>query len=352
MSSSLGGQRSLKRAAATGIVAIALGAAATSACAGQGPGGGGGGATTTTTVDPDAPHGEFSVLSYNVAGLPQEISGVNPAEHIPLISPLLDEYDVVMTQEDFDWWVPALDNLDFVHYHERLRAEATHEHRSGRHPGPEAAGLDPATRPTLLVGDGLGFLSRFPFVSRQPLDDTVRRSWSGCFGGLDTSDGGAGDCLAMKGFAMVRLALQPGVSVDLYTLHGEAGGTARDQELQAADFDQLADYIDEHSAGHAVILGGDTNLHTHSDHPDASGGADTEIWDDFLERTGLTDTCDALDCEETDSIDKIAVRDGGGVTLTPTSHEFPRERFRDADGEDLSDHPPLVVEIEWVAESS
>jgi hypothetical protein len=350
VSSSLGGQRSLKRATATGIAAVALTAAATTACAGQGPGGGGGGATTTSA--PDDRHGELSVLTYNVAGLPQEISGVNPEEHIPLISPLLDEYDVVMTQEDFDWWVPALDNLDFVHYHERLRAEATHEHRSGRHPGPADAGLDPATRPELLVGDGLGFLSRFPFVSRQPLDDTVRRAWSGCFGGFDTSDGGAGDCLAMKGFAMVRLALQPGVSVDLYTLHAEAGGTARDQELQAADFDLLADYIEQHSEGHAVILGGDTNLHTDSDHPDASGGADTEIWESFLERTGLTDACDALDCAETDSIDKIAVRGGDDVTLTPTSHDFPRERFTAPDGEDLSDHPPLVVEIEWVAEQS
>ncbi len=351
MSSSLGGQRSLRRATATGIVAVVLAAVATPACAGQGAGGGGGGATTGSTADPDA-QGELSVLSYNVAGLPQEISGVDPSEHIPLISPLLNEYDVVMTQEDFDWWVPALGNLDFVNYHDRLRADATHEHRSGRHPGPTDAGLDPDTRPDLLVGDGLGFLSRFPFVSREPLDDTVRRAWTGCFGGFDTSDGGAGDCLAMKGFAMVRLALQPGVSVDLYTLHGEAGGTERDQELQADDFDQLADHIEQHSDGHAVILGGDTNLHTDSDHPDAEGDADTEIWDRFLERTGLTDTCDALDCDEPDSIDKIAVRDGGGVTLTPTSHDFPRERFTDPDGDDLSDHPPLVVELEWVATES
>ena len=55
--------------------------------------------------------GDFTVLSYNVAGLPQEISTVNPQEHIPLISPLLNDYDVVLTQEDFDWWVPALDTL-------------------------------------------------------------------------------------------------------------------------------------------------------------------------------------------------------------------------------------------------
>jgi endonuclease/exonuclease/phosphatase family metal-dependent hydrolase len=292
----------------------------------------------------------MSVLSYNVAGLPQEVSGENPSEHIPLISPLLDEYDVVMTQEDFDWWVPALDQLDFVHYHDRLRAEATHEHRSGRHPGPEVAGVDPAERPTLSVGDGLGFLSRFPFVSREPLDAAVRQAWTGCFGGFDTADGGAGDCLAMKGFSMVRMALQPGVTVDVYTLHAEAGGTERDQQLQVDDFDQLADYIEQQSEGHAIILGGDTNLHTDSDHPDASDGADTEIWDRFLDRTGLVDTCESLECPETDAIDKIAVRSAGGVQLTATSHDFPTERFQDADGEDLSDHPPLVVEIDWRAE--
>jgi hypothetical protein len=350
VSSSLGGQRSLKRASARGIVAVALAAAVTSACAGPGPGGGGGGATSTTsTTDPDAPHGQLSVLSYNVAGLPQEISGVNPEEHIPLISPLLNAYDVVLTQEDFDWWVPALNGLDFVHYHERLRAEVTHGHRSGRHPGPEAAGLDPATRPTLNVGDGLGVLARFPFVSRAPEDDVVRRAWPNCFGGFDTSDGGAGDCLAMKGFAMVRLTLVPDVTVDVYTLHAEAGGAERDQELQAEDFDRLADYIEEHSEGNAVILAGDTNLHTDGDHPDSSGEADGRIWEEFLDRTGLTDACEELDCSEPGAIDKLALRSGDEVDLTPTSHDFPRERFRDESGEDLSDHPPLVVEIEWVA---
>jgi hypothetical protein len=55
-----------------------------------------------TTVDPlPEPPAEFTTLAYNVAGLPQEISKANPQQHIPLISPLLNEYDVVLTQEDF-----------------------------------------------------------------------------------------------------------------------------------------------------------------------------------------------------------------------------------------------------------
>jgi endonuclease/exonuclease/phosphatase family metal-dependent hydrolase len=302
--------------------------------------GGGGGPTPTT--DPGGTSGTFSLLTYNVAGLPQEISTENPQEHIPLISPLLDEYDVVLTQEDFDWWTPLLDGFDFVNYHTRLRAEVTHEHRSARHPGPEAAGLDPATRPDLNVGDGNGLLSRFPFTGE------TRVAWAGCFGGFDTSDGGAADCLAMKGFIHARLTLADGAEVDVYGLHAEAGGTAEDQRLQVEDFDQLAAYIEEHSAGRAVILGGDTNLHTDGDHPDSSGGADAAIWQGFLDRTGLADTCtEALGCTEPGAIDKVAIRSGGGVTLEATSHAFPRERFRAPDGEDLSDHPPLAVDIAW-----
>lgn len=297
---------------------------------------------TDGTGDANPPGGELTVLSYNVAGLPQELSDVNPEQHIPLISPLLNDYDIVLTQEDFDYWEPALDALDFVHYHERLRAEATHEHATAPYPGPEATG---ASRPGMQVGDGLGVLSRFPFTGE------ARVPWTGCFGGFDTSDGGAADCLAAKGFAMVRVTLSDEAGgpyeVDVYTLHGEAGATDEDQRLQEADFDQLATYIAEHSDGRAVIVGGDTNLHTDSDHPDAHAPADTEAWDRFLQATGLADACTATGCEETDAIDKVAFRSDGGVTLTATAHDFPRDRFTDAEGVELSDHPPLVVGFRW-----
>jgi hypothetical protein len=281
--------------------------------------------------------GDFRVLSYNVAGLPQEISTENPQEHIPLISPLLNDYDVVLTQEDFDWWAPELDGLDFVHYHERLRAQATHPHRSVQWVGPEAAGIDPAVRPAPWVGDGLGFLSRMAFTSE------TRRAWEDCFGGADTSDGGAADCLAGKGFGVVTMTLAPGRLVDVYTLHAEAGSTPEDRRLREADYVQLAAFIREHSAGRAVILGGDTNLHTDP------GTTDAAIWDEFLDATGLTDACDELGCDEPGAIDKVAYRCGEGVGLTPTAHDFPRERFRDPAGDDLSDHPPLVVDFHWEA---
>ena len=242
--------RRIRRRAGGVALAAALLAGAAACTVPGGPGGPGGGGHA---------RGSFSVLTYNVAGLPQEISTENPQAHIPLISPLLNEYDVVLTQEDFDWWMPVVEQLDFVHYHERLRAEATHEYRSARHPGPEAVGIDPAAR-GMFVGDGNGILSRLPFTGN------TRVPWTECFGGIDTSDGGAGDCLAMKGFAMVTLTLPSGGEVDLYTLHAEAGGTAEDQRLQGEDYAQLAAFITEHSAGRAVIIG---RRHQPAHRPDA-----------------------------------------------------------------------------------
>ena len=38
--------------------------------------------------------GEFVALTYNIAGLPDVISGSNPEVNIPLISPLLNAYDL------------------------------------------------------------------------------------------------------------------------------------------------------------------------------------------------------------------------------------------------------------------
>jgi endonuclease/exonuclease/phosphatase family metal-dependent hydrolase len=329
-----------RRALATTVV---LAAAAAVGCSGDDGGGGAGGEDAGDGGDGGAAAGgELSVLSYNVAGLPQEVSTVNPEEHIPLISPMLAEYDIVLTQEDFDWWQGVAADLDFVNYHGRLRAEAPHEHATAAHPGPEAVGLDPDSRP-LQIGDGLGVLSRLPFTGE------ARVPWPGCFGGIDPSDGGAADCLAMKGFAVVTVELADGAEVDVYTLHAEAGGTDEDQRLQADNFAQLADFVAEHSDGRAVILAGDTNLHTDDEHPDGAGGADTAIWEEFLERTGLTDACAATGCADTGAIDKLAYRNGGGVELEATAHDFPRERFTSPEGDDLSDHPPLVVELAWEA---
>ena len=95
----------------------------------------------------------------------------------------------------------------------------------------------------MFVGDGNGVLSRLPFTGN------TRVPWTGCFGGIDTSDGGAADCLAMKGFAMVTMTLPSGGLVDVYTLHAEAGGTAEDQRLQGEDFSPARRVHRRHQCG-------------------------------------------------------------------------------------------------------
>ena len=45
--------------------------------------------------------GSFNILSYNVGGLPEIISSSTPSKYTKLISPKLNDYDVVNCQEDF-----------------------------------------------------------------------------------------------------------------------------------------------------------------------------------------------------------------------------------------------------------
>lgn len=279
--------------------------------------------------------GEFSSLTYNVAGLPEGLSSSQPATNTPYISPLLNPYDLVLVQEDWQYPDPPPPPpfTGIMVFHDLLVADATHPYRST--PMPLPLGTDPV-RPTAFVSDGINRLSRLPFG---PIDRTM---WPDCFGGADTSDGGAADCLSMKGFSVATTELAPGVEVDVYNLHGEAGNTPLDKQYRAEGYAVLADYISSHSAGHAVIIGGDFNLHT--DRPD-----DKAVFDDLLDTAGLTDVCAVVDCgEDVDRIDKFVFRSGGDVTLTPLSHTFEYETFvRPGDGAPLSDHEPLHVDWRW-----
>ena len=152
---------------------------------------------------------------------------------------------------------------------------------------------------------------------------------------------------------MTRMELADGVVVDLYDLHGEAGGGPEDQALQVEDFEQLAAYMAKNSKDHAIIVGGDTNLHTDPPggdaHEDSANGQDLEIWTTFLDEVGLTDACAANDCDDPGKIDKIAYRSDDGIELEATSHEFQTDVFVDEEGEDLSDHQALEVVFSWTA---
>ncbi|NUT50574.1 MAG: endonuclease, partial [Saccharothrix sp.] len=178
----------------------------------------------TATAGPAGPTdqadtaGRFSVLTYNVAGLPEPLSGSNPAENTPLIGERVRAYDVVNVQEDFN-------------YHAALYAADNHPHRT-----PTSGGVP--------FGDGLNTLSAYPYT------DFTRVKWNQCNGT---------DCLTPKGFSFSRLRLAEGVYVDLYNVHANAGSTDADLVARRANITQLSQYVTRNSAGNAVIIMGDTN---------------------------------------------------------------------------------------------
>ncbi len=201
---------------------------------------------------------------------------------------------------------------------------------------PVPLGMDP-TRPTAVLSDGLNRFSMSPFG---PL---TRERWPGCFGGFDTNDGGAADCLALKGFSVATHTLAPGVEVDVYNLHGEAGNTPMDQAEATIGYLYLAEYIQTHAEGRAIIFGGDTNLRT------TPGHFDEGVWDDLKAATGLVDVCSVVDCgADATDIDKFAFRSSDRLEIEPLWHRFEREKFvHPEDGEPLSDHDALAVEFRW-----
>lgn len=311
-------------------VALASSALVTALLAGCGGGssGGGGAASTTapttsgsvapqtsapaapvpTSVAPAAPvlaSGTLKVLAYNVAGLPAWFSASDPVRNIPQISPKLNAYDLALCQEDF--W-----------YQGELARQALHPFRS-----------TPLTGYSTLVGDGLTRFSRAPFVGT-----LARVKWTDLHG----VTGHANDALSSKGFSFARHELAPGVEVDVYNVHADAGSDQGDIAARAKNFEQLARYALHFSAGRALIVAGDTNLNGQQRPQDET------ILVDFMGRLGLTDAARALGGAE--SIDRVLLRSGQGVDLTPVLWRFADE-FKDAAGGDLSDHLAVHVDVAW-----
>ena len=167
--------------------------------------------------------GEFLALSYNVAGLPEGISGSHPLVNTPIISPLLNGYDLVVVQES--WLTPDPNPMAPLRvHHELLVADADHPYKSV--PLPQPGGTDP-TRPTALLSDGLAVFSRFPFTS------VDHEPWATCWPS-------AADCAALKGYMVARTTVAPGVTIDVYTLHMEAGGDPQDDVARDQGVTQLA----------------------------------------------------------------------------------------------------------------
>jgi endonuclease/exonuclease/phosphatase family metal-dependent hydrolase len=266
------------------------------------------GSSDGATDAPDGssgPTGSFLTLTYNVAGLPWGLSSSDPYRNTPLISPLLNPYDLALLQEDFSFTT-------------QLSSAATHPYKSV----PGAPG-------GLSLNDGLTVFSRLPFAN------VTREAWEDCSGFIS----GGSDCLAAKGFLVTELTVASGVVLDVYDLHMDAGQDGADYDARTAQVEQLVASLTTRSAGKAVVLGGDTNLKLTSAVDNAG------LLDRLLAGGGLTDACRALGCGD-ERIDRIMVRSSASLELVPLSWALDGT-FVDGQGAPLSDHEAVAVRIGW-----
>ncbi|MFF4307024.1 jacalin-like lectin [Streptomyces sp. NPDC001601] len=284
-----------------------------------------GGLTATATPAAAAGSGTFSVLTYNVAGLPEGLSSAPTPRDTSTteIGKRIAPYDIVNVQEDFN-------------YHAYLYATDTHPYRT-------------ATSGGAGIGSGLNTVSNYAWDE----DDFERVGWNSCQ--LDS-----GDCLTPKGFTFMRERLAEGVYVDFYNLHTNAGTNDGDEASRADNLSQLTSFISTHSAGNAVVVMGDTNTrYTRS--------ADTIA--EFASNNGLTDAwvqlirggsapakgSDALVCDQSGAtvpntcevVDKVLYRSSKLVNLNATSYNNEHAKFLTSDGLMLSDHDPITVGFSW-----
>ena len=252
--------------------------------------------------------GTIRALTYNVAGLPEGISGSSPETNMQRISPLLNHYDLVLVQEDFS-------------YHHDLISQLAHPHQS--------PSMDPSDSESIMT-DGLNRFSQSPFEAFS------RQKWVACYGGIS---GNASDCLADKGFSFAIHELGEEVLVHVYNFHAEAGGAPEDNQAREEGYDQLIEYISTHSENAAIIVGADTNLHGFDD-------ADEPVLLKFMEKTGLADVCRTLDCGD-EQIDRFFFRSNTNVIITPIRWEVATEFVTD-NGSALSDHPAIHVTFDWL----
>ncbi|KDR73724.1 hypothetical protein GALMADRAFT_629888 [Galerina marginata CBS 339.88] len=277
--------------------------------------------------------GNLTLLSYNVAGLPELLSSGNPAVDTALISPRLQPYNIINVQEDFN-------------YHATLYASDHHAFRT-----PTSGGA--------AIGSGLNTLSDFPYI------DFERTKWKDC-------NLNSGDCLTPKGFTFMRVRVSDGVWVDIYNLHADAGSDSGDVTARASNLAQLAGYIAKWSPGMAVIVMGDTNTRY-------SRPGDSDSLHTFLANTGTTDLwvskirggsfpasgSPSLVCPfpfpagttqeqmvACEVVDKFFLRSGPAVSFPAATYVNENLAFVNSTGGPLSDHYPTTSTVTWRASSS
>lgn len=261
------------------------------------------------------------MLTYNVAGLPEGLSASMPERFSPLISPLLNAYDLVLLQENFAYRPQIASMVRLPH-------------------------ATPADDRGDSLGDGL------TAFANAPITEFARVKWSACFGMFDSGS----DCLTPKGFSFMRVELEPGLFVDVYNVHADAGSAPGDLAARASNLEQLAQAIVMRSAGRPLIVGGDFNArYTRSGdtmHALLSTTGLRDAWAELTRGGHLPAEGEAVACSSEpddpacERIDKVLYRGTEAVVMRPLGYQVEGARFVDAMGVQLSDHRPVAVRFE------
>ena len=256
-------------------------------------------------------NGTLRVLTYNVKGLPDAITGDDTSARMELIAPLLRAHDVIGLQEDFQ-----------AENHDLLISEWP----------AEVSWFDQMVDDRRVYGPGLSSLSAFAVTA----DHSVH--YHSCNGLID----GSADCLASKGLQVLRLDGPAGQPLWWLNTHLEAGSGAEDLIARAEQVEQLLELIPPLIDEDAMIVAGDFNLHTRD-------AEDVLLLDAITDGLRLIDSCAAVNCPESGHIDRIFYRGSSSLALE-ASHWERAEEMVDSQNTPLSDHPAIRVQLDWVSD--
>ncbi|OUM60347.1 hypothetical protein PIROE2DRAFT_46344, partial [Piromyces sp. E2] len=264
--------------------------------------------------------GSFTILSYNVGGLPAIISSSSPAEYTHQISPKLNKYDIVNVQEDFG-------------YNDELTSAIQFPYKT------DFSGNVP-------FGDGLMTFSKFPLCV------STRVAWKDTHGFI--TDGA--DQMIPKGFLYSSIEIKPGYFIDIYNLHTDADTDEGSLAARRSNMAQLAEYINNRSAGKAVIVFGDTNSRytREGDNFDETVLIPCNLKDAWIQNVmggvapvkGDSLMVDQLG-QKGEVVDKIWFRSGRNIDINAATFELLQTEFTDANGNQLSDHYPITSRIDY-----
>ena len=271
----------------------------------------------TNSIDYD---GSFNILSYNVGGLPEIISSSTPSKYTKLISPKLNDYDVVNCQEDFA-------------YNDDLTSQLELPYQT------EFSGNVP-------FGNGLMTFSRFPLYM------STKIKWKDTHGII--IDGA--DQMIPKGFTYSSMEIKPGFFIDIYNIHTDADCDEKSMAARRSNMAQLAEYITNASAGKAVLVFGDTNSRYTREGDDfyelvlqpcnLQDAWINNIMGGIIPPKGESRMVDDLG-QLGEVVDKIWFRSGKNVEINASTFSVLFTEFTDYEGNQLSDHYPITSRIDY-----